>query len=176
MNENIRNATASDIPAVERVYEEIHTAEEAGTQTIGWIRGVYPTRETAEDAVRRGDLFIWEDGEVLGAAIINQIQVDCYAGADWEYDVPADEVCVLHTLVISPRASGRGCGRAFVRFYEDYARLHGWPELRMDTNARNTRARAMYAALGYHEIGIVPTVFNGIPGVDLVLLEKHQAL
>lgn len=42
----------------------------------------------------------------------------------------------------------------------------------MDTNERNSRARAMYVKLGYKEIGIVPTVFNGIPGVGLVLLEK----
>ena len=43
----------------------------------------------------------------------------------------------------------------------------------MDTNARNLTARQLYAKLGYREIAIVPTVFNGIPGVDLVLLEKH---
>ena len=42
----------------------------------------------------------------------------------------------------------------------------------MDTNAINRRARALYHKLGYREAGIVPTTFNGIPGVDLVLLEK----
>jgi len=30
----------------------------------------------------------------------------------------------------------------------------------------------MYKKLGYAEIGIVPTDFNGIPDVQLVLLEK----
>ena len=30
-----------------------------------------------------------------------------------------------------------------------------------------------YKKLGYKEIGIVPTEFNGIPDVQLVLLEKH---
>lgn len=169
----IRQATAADVPAVVRIYDELHTAEEAGGQTIGWIRGVYPTAATAESAVARGDLFVMEDGDVLGAAIINRIQVDSYAGAPWEQDAADDEVCVLHTLVISPRAGGRGCGKRFVRFYEDYARAHGCTELRMDTNARNTRARAMYAGMGYREIGIVPTTFNGIPDVALVLLEKQ---
>ena len=43
----------------------------------------------------------------------------------------------------------------------------------MDTNERNKRARAMYSKLGYKEAGIVPTVFNGIEGVGLVLLEKR---
>lgn len=169
----IRRATAADVPAVVRIYDELHTAEETGGQTIGWIRGVYPTAATAEAAVARGDLFVMENGDVLGAAIINQIQVDSYAGAPWEHDAADDEVCVLHTLVISPRAGGRGCGKRFVRFYEDYARAHGCTELRMDTNARNTRARAMYAGMGYREIGIVPTTFNGIPDVALVLLEKR---
>ena len=31
----------------------------------------------------------------------------------------------------------------------------------------------MYRKMGYTEIGIVPTTFNGIAGVDLVLLEKY---
>ena len=43
-------------------------------------------------------------------------------------------------------------------------------------NARNTGARAMYRRHGYREVGIVPTVFNGIPDVQLVLLEKQIIL
>lgn len=77
------------------------------------------------------------------------------------------------TLAISPEKSGRGYGKAFVAFYEEWAVKHGLTELRMDTNAINTTARAMYQKLGYKEISVVPTTFNGIPGVDLVLLEKH---
>ena len=38
---------------------------------------------------------------------------------------------------------------------------------------RNLAARTMYSKFGYQEITIVPTVFNGIPGVNLVLLEKQ---
>lgn len=168
---NIRRATLFDLPGVAKVYEEIHDAEEAGLITTGWIRGVYPVRATAEAALQRGDLFILEKGnQVLGSAIINRIQVDVYESAPWRYD---DEVCVLHTLVISPRSRRKGYGRAFVEFYEDYALDHDLYELRMDTNARNTVARDMYARMGYREIAVVPTVFNGIPDVQLVLLEKN---
>ena len=168
-----RKATAQDIPAVEKIYEDIHTEEEAGRTSIGWIRGVYPTRKTAEASLLRGDLFVAEaDGEVVGTAIINQQQVDAYEGAAWQYPAKDEEVMVLHTLAIAPQMAQRGFGKAFVRFYEDYARQHGCRYLRMDTNARNLRARAMYRKLGYAEIGIVPCVFNGIDGVQLVLLEK----
>ena len=122
----------------------------------------------------RGDLFVLEeDGHVLGSGIINQMQVDVYEGAPWKYQVPDNRVCVLHTLVISPAARGKGYGREFIRFYEDYALQHGCSELRIDTNERNLAARAMYSKYGYHEIDIVPTTFNGIAGVNLVLLEKQ---
>lgn len=167
----IRRATIFDLNGVAKVYDEIHDAEEAGKITTGWIRNVYPTRTVAEAALQRGDLFVMEDNDqVVGAALINQIQVDVYDGAPWEHD---GEVCVLHTLVISPRIHGKGAGRKFVEFYENYAFNHGWHELRIDTNARNERARKMYAGMGYKEIAIVPTVFNGIPDVNLVLLEKN---
>ena len=171
---DIRKATKTDLEGVTRIYDAVHDAEEAGKTAIGWERGVYPTRATAEAALERGDLFVLcRDGQVFGAAIINHIQVDCYSGAPWEFDAPDDMVCVLHTLVIDPAAAGQGLGTKFVAFYEDYARQCDCPELRMDTNARNAAARRLYARLGYREIGVVPTEFNGIPGVDLVLLEKN---
>ena len=47
------------------------------------------------------------------------------------------------------------------------------PELRIDTNEINLAARGLYGSLGYEEVSIVPTVFNGIPGINLVMLEKH---
>ncbi len=173
----IRPAEAKDLPGVEAVYEDVHREEAAGRVVTGWLKGVYPVRSTAEAALERGDLFVLEDeAGIAGTAIINQIQVDVYEGAKWEYPAPEEEVMVLHTLVIASRTGGKGYGKAFIRYYEDFAAEHGCPCLRIDTNARNSRARKMYAGQGYKEIGIVPTVFNGIPGVDLVLLEKHLEL
>ncbi len=170
----IRKATWLDLDAVEQLYNEIHDAEEAGLITTGWQRKIYPVRNTAQAALERDDLFVLEEkGRIIGSGIINRIQVDVYEGAPWKYETPDDQVCVLHTMMISPSEFGKGYARAFLEFYEKYAREHGCPELRIDTNARNTAARAMYRKHGYEEIGTVPTVFNGISGVNLVLLEKH---
>lgn len=169
----IRKATFNDLDAVERLYNETHDAEEAGIITTGWKRTVYPVRATAQAALERDDLFVMElDGRIIGSGIINQIQVDVYEGAPWKYPVPDDQVCVLHTMMISPAEFGKGYAREFLQFYEEYALKHGCTELRIDTNARNKAARAMYRKHGYSEIDIVPTTFNGIPGIQLVLLEK----
>ncbi len=169
----IRKATEKDIAAVAKIYSDIHTREEAGLTTIGWIRSIYPTEETAAKAVTNNELFVMEDGgQIVASARINQIQDSMYADGSWDYPADDHEVMVLHTLTVSPAESGKGYGRQFVAFYESYAKEKGCGYLRMDTNERNVTARAMYKKLGYKEIGIVPCEFNGIAGVNLVLLEK----
>ena len=133
----------------------------------------YPTVKTAEAALSRDDLFVLKDnGKVTAAAIINQIQVEEYKNASWKNKTDDNKIMVLHALAVDPLEKGKGCGRAFVAFYEDYARQHGCTALRMDTNVLNTRARNLYQRLGYEGIGIVKSNFNGIPNVRLVCLEK----
>lgn len=141
-----RKATEVDIPAITAIYDHTHDLEERGETTIGWIRGVYPTEETAREALDADDLFVMEeDGAVVAAARINQAQVECYARANWSFDAAPEQVMVLHTLVVEPAQKGHGFGPQFVQFYEDYARAHGCPVLRIDTNARNQAARRLYA-------------------------------
>lgn len=170
----IRKAMQCDIPGVAAIYDHILTEQEQGRASVGWARGVYPTEQTAQAALELGELFVDEvDGRILAAAKINQEQVAEYAEANWEHPAPDHEVMVIHTLVVDPAAAGKGCGKRFVRFYEDYARAHGCRYLRMDTNVINKAARGLYGKLGYREVGIVPCEFNGIAGVRLVCLEKY---
>ena len=173
----IRKGTQQDIDTIEGIYDRILTQEEAGQSAVGWVRDIYPTRATAQAALDAGELFVLEHGgAVAAAARINQIQVPEYANARWQHpQAPAEQVMVLHTLVVDPLQGGRGLGTAFVRFYEEYAREKGCPYLRMDTNEKNRSARALYARLGYQEVGIVDCCFNGIAGVRLVCLEKTLA-
>lgn len=170
----IRKATKNDIDSIEKIYEVIHNEEERGLVVIGWIRNVYPTRKTAEDGLARGDLFVLEDeGTIVAAAVINQIQVEEYRYAAWKHSVKDAEVMILHALVVDPYQKSKGYGKAFVAFYENYAKQHNCVTLRMDTNVRNTRARNLYQKLGYEEIDIINCTFNGIPNVQLVCLEKY---
>ncbi len=169
----IKKATAKDIAAIERIYEDAHREEKAGRTTTGWEQGVYPVRKTAEEALQRDDLYVLEDEYgIQCTGSINHIQVDVYEKGEWEVPAEGEEVLVIHTMIISSRAKGKGYGPAFVEYYEKMAREKGCLSLRLDTNAKNKPARQMYRKLGFREIGIVPTVFNGIEGVDLVLIEK----
>ncbi|MCI8609150.1 MAG: GNAT family N-acetyltransferase [Firmicutes bacterium] len=169
-----RKACLKDIDRISEIYDEIHTEEEVGRTSIGWIRNVYPTRKTAEDSIHVEEMFVEEiDGQIVAAAKINQEQVPEYALATWNYPASDEQIMVLHTLVVSPSVKGSGYGTEFVKFYESYAREQGCPYLRMDTNEKNMAARALYKKLGYTEVSIVPCEFNGIEGVRLVCLEKR---
>lgn len=171
----IRKAVEADIPAVAAIYDAILDWEERQPVTvIGWLRGIYPTEDTARAALAKGELYVMEDeqGAVVAAAKLNQEQVPEYANCPWQYAAPDEQVLVLHTLVVDPAQKGRGYGTAFIRWYEDMGRQMSCPYLRIDTNSHNLPARRLYAHLGYTEPGIVNCVFNGIPGVQLVCLEK----
>ena len=170
----IQKGSSNHIQQIAGIYEHILDREEQGETTTGWIRGVYPTKETALEALEAKELFVMlQDETVVAAAKINQIQVPEYKDASWEYsNAPEDQIMVLHTLVVDPTFSRKGFGTEFVSFYEEYALKNHCPYLRMDTNARNLAARRLYRRLGYREAGIVSCVFNGIPDVQLVCLEK----
>lgn len=170
----IRRGTPADIPGIAAIYDRVLAEEEARRTSVGWVRGVYPTESTALEALEAGELFVLtEDGRLTAAARINQTQVPVYTEVSWAWpEAPAEQVMVLHTLVVDPLQKGQGHGSTFVAFYEQYARERGCPYLRMDTNEKNAAARALYARLGYREAGVVPCAFNGIPRVRLVCLEK----
>ena len=82
--EGIRKAVLQDIPQVAAIYDHILTEEEQGRAVVGWIRGVYPTEETALASLNAGTLFVLErEGVIDAAAKIDQNQVPEYAGAPW---------------------------------------------------------------------------------------------
>ena len=74
VNMKIRKATAKDLDGIIRIYNEIHTREEAGEVTTGWLRDVYPVEKTAADSIDRGDMFVQEKetGEIVGTGIIRR--------------------------------------------------------------------------------------------------------
>ena len=81
-----RRAEMGDLTAIAAIYDEIHAEIEAGRASIGWIRGVYPTRATAEAAISLGDMYVEiENGEIVAAARINQHQGPEYDGASWSF-------------------------------------------------------------------------------------------
>ncbi len=165
----IRLATLEDAQAISNIYNKILETN----PSVGWQKGVYPTLETAVQAIEASEMYVLEDEGIVAAAIFNKNQLDMYAKVDWKYEADDSQVLVLHTLVVDPNRSGHGYGKQFVQFYTHLAQDLGCSVLRIDTQAKNQAARTMYAHVGFREAGIVACEFNGIQDVQLVLLEKN---
>jgi ribosomal protein S18 acetylase RimI-like enzyme len=84
----------------------------------------------------------------------------------------ADEARVrtgeVKRLYVDPRARGTGVGRALMQALFDRARGAGYRELKLDTLATMTSARALYASLGFRECAAYYD--NPLPGVAYMSL------
>ncbi|CEM61950.1 GNAT family N-acetyltransferase [Treponema phagedenis] len=171
----IRKATDKDIKRVVEIYEKVIKNDMDGARVVGWTLGIYPTEETAAEALKEGTLFVMEkDGTVVASARIDKNQPAAYADVNWQdKNAHSRNVMVIHTLSVDPDYSGKGYGKEFIQFYEDYALKNGCPYLRIDTFDTNKVSRGLYKSLGYHEAGIISCNFNNIPDGKLVCLEKR---
>lgn len=150
----IRKAVERDIDQVEESYTELLRYEqEHGAYTV-WKLGVYPTRVTAEEALKNGALYVMEqEGEIWGSVILDRTQPKEYEAVNWSQDAGADGVLVIHLLCVRPSKAGRGIGRALVEFALKEGRRLGLVAVRLDTGAQNKPAVALYKKLGFSLAG-----------------------
>lgn len=149
-----RKGTLSDTGAIYRCYcELLYYEAENGANTV-WKKGVYPTENTALEAIEAGSMYVFEEnGEILASVIIDGRQPAEYGGVSWTCAAAEDEVFVIHTLCVSPRAAGRGVGTAAVRFAAEMGRQNSKKTVRLDTGVRNLPAVRLYEKLGFHRAG-----------------------
>ena len=69
-----------------------------------------------------------------------------------------------------------GIGTAMMQTLLETAASLGYEQMELEVVGDNERGIALYKKLGYEEIAIVPCQFNGIDGVQLVLLEKRVCI
>lgn len=85
----------------------------------------------------------------------------------------ADEAELL-TLAVAPDARRRGLGRRLATAFERAARDRGAGAAFLEVAASNAPARALYAALGYAEVGLRSGYYAppGAAPVDALVLRK----
>ncbi|MCR8546660.1 N-acetyltransferase family protein [Salipiger sp. P9] len=78
-----------------------------------------------------------------------------------------------HTVILSPRARGRGAGRALMTAIEAEARGQGVHSLFAGVSAENPDGVAFHAAIGFREAARLPQVgYKFGRWMDLVLMQK----
>ena len=75
----------------------------------------------------------------------------------------------MKRLYLRPEARGGGVRRALAEAVIERARAIGYRELKLDTLATMSEARALYASLGFRECA--PYYRNPLPGVAYMALD-----
>lgn len=170
----IRSAKLTDIDEVEKSYTELLLYEkENGAYTV-WQLGVYPTRQTAENALSSGSLYVMEQsGEIYASMIVNQTSPEEYGNIQWKCRALSSEVLVLHLLCVRPSKLGQGIGQEMVRFAAEECKRRHCKTLRLDTGKQNIPAVSLYKKLGFELAGTAPMCIGGkIAHNDHLFFEK----
>lgn len=79
-------------------------------------------------------------------------------------------------LALAPAARGQGHGAAALAALEEEARgTHGLRKLLLQVRSDNASARALYARMGYREVGLMQGHYRALDGtwVDVAIMEKQ---
>ena len=168
-------ATMKDIDEVANLYNELIDSLEKGINYPGWKHGVYPTRETAQDGIRKGVLFVLreDDGRIAGTSVLVHEGEPAYDQADWHVSLDDKHILVVFTFAVHPRYLQKGMGTKLMEAVIDYAIREKMKAIRLDVYEKNFPAIALYKKCGFEYIG---TVDLGCAKFGLPWFELYQKL
>ena len=150
----VRRAETADVERILRFYHDLIDRMRGSAYRPTWEQGVYPTRALLRSAAEAETLYLAEEnGNVLGALVLNHAQAEGYDRMAWQVDAPAERVAVLHLLGVHPEVHGRGVGRALLQKAEAVSRDAGDAAIRLDTLPHNLPARRLYEGFGFRYYG-----------------------
>ena len=164
----------NDVDQLERLYNDLNDHFASTTNFPGWIKGVYPVRETAVEGIEEGALFVLRiEDEIAGSIILNHKPEKAYGKAKWTFESDYSDVIVIHTLVVHPRFLKMGIGSALMEFATDYSRNKNMCSIRLDVSIHNLPAIALYEKHGYRYVDTVDLELN-VP--DLVWFRLYEKI
>ncbi|MGW7081185.1 GNAT family N-acetyltransferase [Streptomyces sp. NPDC054866] len=129
-NDDIRPATAADVPAVKAVTD---AAYHPYIERIGVVPAPMEADHAAE--VAAGRVYVTGD-PVIGVLVL----------------VPHEDHLFLDSIAVHPDGVGQGVGRRLLAFVDERARSLGLPEVRLYTNAMMWENRKLYPRYGYEMV------------------------
>jgi uncharacterized damage-inducible protein DinB/GNAT superfamily N-acetyltransferase len=125
----------------------------AGMNFTAATQAVEHTRRRAAE----GQCFVAEhDGAIVGTVTVGGPYAD--GEAPWAADVPwfrDRDTAHFHQFAVHPELQGQGLGRRLVATCERWALQHGYKRMALDTAEPAADLRALYARLGYVDVGQV---------------------
>lgn len=170
----MEKGTIYDLDELENLYNDLNDHLETNINYPGWIKGVYPTRETALKGVEESNLFVFRiDNTIAGSIILNHHPEEAYKQVEWGVDAKAENIIVIHTLVVHPSFMNKGIATKLINFATKYSKEQEMKAIRLDVSVNNMAAIKLYEKLGYKYIG---TVDLGLPYAHLKWFKLYEMI
>ncbi len=158
---SILKATYPDIDILEQLYNDLNDYLSSTVNYPGWIKGIYPTKETAEEGINNETLFILKEKDnIAGSIILNQVPEKAYDQVKWKIETGYSHIMVVRTLTVHPHFMKRKIASHLMNFAKTYAIEKGMKSIRLDVSIHNTPAISLYEKFGFEYIGTVDLGLN----------------
>ena len=158
----VKKATKKDICAIAALYDRVIDYQSANGGYMSWIKGVYPTAQTASDALELDRLYVYDaNGHVEGSVILDCDQPVEYKEIPWKTKNDIRDALVVHTLCVDPDHMGMGIATEMLSFAKELARKLNCASIRLATNSKNVGAVRFYEKNGFEIIAHDKVLLDG---------------
>lgn len=158
----IKKATEKDLENIAALYDKVIDYQNANGGYMSWIKGVYPTKQTAIDAHSADTLYVYEEhGKIEGSVILDCDQPSEYEGISWRTGDIRKSALVIHTLCVDPAYMGLGIASEMLSFAKELASSLDCASIRLATNSKNSIAINLYEKNGFIITGYDKVLLDG---------------
>ncbi len=158
----VRKATENDITAIAELYNKVIDYQNANGGYMSWIKNVYPTAKTAQDALSLESLYVFDvDGYVRGSVILDCIQPVEYEKLPWKTKTIKADALVIHTLCVDPDHMGMGIASEMLTYSKELAKSLNCASIRLATKSINVIAISLYEKNGFETVGFDKVLLDG---------------
>lgn len=153
-------------------YDIVIDANNVSDINLRWQKNVHPSHELISSSIDNNELFIYEEnGEILGACIMNKIYNESYNEVKWGVFAADSEIGVIHVLAISPDHFRKGIGKKLILGLINYAKEIKLKSIRLDVFKINKPAISLYKKMGFKLVGEPRMYVRNIGWEDFELYE-----
>ena len=111
--------------------------------------------------IDQGNLYVSQrGGRPVAFICVNKLEPAEYSELNWS---SRKDAMVIHRMAVDPEHRRKGVGRELMKFAEDLAQKQRIDYLKIDTNSKNEKMKALFVKCGYNLIGEVNFIGKETP-------------
>ncbi|MFJ7649406.1 GNAT family N-acetyltransferase [Lysinibacillus sp. NPDC097279] len=170
----IEKGTEHNLEEIESLYNDLNDYLETHINYPGWKKGVYPIKETAQNGIQEGNLYVMQDGDhIVGTVILRHEQEAAYSTANWHNNFDDEDILVVNTFAVHPTYLNKGLGTKLMDFIIQHSKEMNIKAIRLDVYEKNKPAIKLYRKYGFDYID---TIDLGYSKYGLDKFELYQKL